>query len=49
MAKVSHVVIEGNKYDVQHLTADTLAEFVEDVPRYELNAVLKKYQIKKSN
>ncbi len=49
MARISHVVIEGTKYDVQHLTADTLAELVEDLPRYELNAVLKKYQVKKSS
>lgn len=49
MAKVSHIVVEGNTYDVQHLTADTLAELVEDLPRYEVNAVLKKYQVKKSN
>ncbi len=49
MAKVSHIVIEGTKYDVQHLTADTLDELVEDLPRYELNAVLKKYHVKKSS
>ena len=48
MAQVSHIVIEGTKYDGRHLTPGTLAELVEDVPRYELNAVLKKYQVKKA-
>ncbi len=42
MPKISHVVIENVLYDVQKLTADTLAEFVEDVPRYKLEDVLKR-------
>jgi hypothetical protein len=48
MSKVSKVVIDGVTYDVSHLTADTLGEFVVDVPRYKLDEVLKKYDIKKS-
>ncbi len=48
MAQVSHIVVEGTKYGVQHLTPGTLAQLVEDLPRYELNAVLKKYQVKKA-
>ena len=43
MSKVSHIVIDGFLYDVQTLTAETLGEFIKDVPRYELNAVLKNY------
>jgi hypothetical protein len=41
MSKVTHVVLEGDLYDVQEITADTLAEFVKDVPRYALDKVLK--------
>ncbi|MCZ7356660.1 MAG: hypothetical protein O8C66_04590 [Candidatus Methanoperedens sp.] len=41
MSKITHVVIESVLYDVQLLTAATLAEFVEDVPRYKLEDVLK--------
>ncbi len=48
MPKVSHFKIEGELYDVQHLTPDTQAELVEDLPRYPLDAVLKKYNVKKA-
>lgn len=41
MSKVSHVVIENVLYDVNKLPSDTLAEFVVDLPRYELDKVLK--------
>jgi hypothetical protein len=41
MSKVTHVVLEGDLYDVQGIKADTLAQFVEDVPRYALDKVLK--------
>ncbi len=41
MPKVTHVVIEGILYDVQKLTADTLKEFVLDVPKYKIDDVLK--------
>ncbi len=46
MPKISHVVIEGILYDVQRLTADTQAEFVEDVPRYKIDEVLKNPEYK---
>jgi hypothetical protein len=52
MSKISHVVIESVLYDVHKLTADTLAEFVKDVPRYKLEDVLKRpsyKEIKKVN
>ncbi len=48
MSKVSKVVIDGETYDVSHLTPDTLGEFVVDLPRYKSDDVLKKYGIKKS-
>jgi hypothetical protein len=47
MSKISHVVVEGYAYDVSHLTADTQAELVEDLPRYDLDAVMKKYKVTK--
>ncbi len=47
MPKVTHLVVEGNAYDVSHLTADTQAELVEDLPRYDLDAVMKKYNVTK--
>ena len=48
MPKVTHFKIEGSLYDVQHLTADTQAQLVEDLPSAkDLNAVLKKYGVKK--
>lgn len=45
MPKISHVVVDGYAYDVSHLTADTQAELVEDLPRYDLNEVMKKYKV----
>ncbi len=41
MPRVTHVVIEGILYDVQKLTADTLKEFVLEVPKYKIDEVLK--------
>ncbi len=47
MPKVTHLVVEGNAYDVSQLTADTQAELVKDLPRYDLNEVMKKYNVTK--
>jgi hypothetical protein len=40
MSKISHVVIENVLYDVNKVKIDTLAEFVVDVPKAELDKVL---------
>ena len=48
MPKVTHFKIDGELYDVQHLTPDTQAQLVEDLPSAkDLNAVLKNYKVKK--
>ncbi|MCX9073955.1 MAG: hypothetical protein OIN88_04765 [Candidatus Methanoperedens sp.] len=48
MPKITHVVVNDLAYDVSHLTADTQAELVKDLPRYDLNAVMKKYNVTKT-
>lgn len=41
MSKISHVVIDNVLYDVSKLPIPTLEEFVVDVPKAELDKVLK--------
>lgn len=41
MSKISHVVIENVLYDVSKLKLDTLKEFVVDIPKADLDKVLK--------
>ncbi len=41
MSKISHVVIDSVLYDVSKLPIPTLEEFVVDVPKADLEKVLK--------
>ncbi len=45
-SKVSHIVVDSVLYDVQKLTADTQAEFVEMVPSNGIDVLLKNPEYK---